>query len=155
MPHPLVEARTPSLYHREATRGCRERTPMRCKECGTENDPGTSICRSCGSELAANPYAAPPGVGVSANRMLPGYEKPKNYLVQSILVTVCCCLPIGIAAIVYSAQVDSKWNAGDHLGAIDSSRKANQWGWIAFALGFIVNVIAFLLQMGAAGMQEF
>src|SRR5882672_10526815 len=39
---------------------------------------------------AALPGALPPGV------------KVPNYLVQSILVTLCCCLPFGIAAIVFA-----------------------------------------------------
>jgi len=29
--------------------------------------------------------------------------KMKNYLVESIVVTICCCLPFGIAAIVFAA----------------------------------------------------
>src|SRR5262249_40218583 len=39
---------------------------------------------------------------------------PPNYLVPSILVTLCCCLIGGIIAIVHAAQVNSKWAAGDY-----------------------------------------
>jgi len=35
-----------------------------------------------------------------------------NYLVQAILCTICCCLPFGIVAIVYAAQVNGKVAGG-------------------------------------------
>lgn len=73
--------------------------------------------------------------------------KPENYLIQSILVTICCCIPLGIVAIVFSAQVDSKWNAGDYSGAIEASENAKKWGWIGFAVGITVNVIVIILQI--------
>ena len=58
-----------------------------------------------------------------------------NYLVQSILVTVFCCLPSGIAAIVFSSQVNTKLAAGDYDGAMDSSKKAKLWCWVSFGVG--------------------
>ena len=63
-----------------------------------------------------------------------------NYLWQSIVVTACCCLPFGIVAIVFAAQVNSKLAAGDVQGAMASSRKANMWCWIAFGLGLVSNL---------------
>ena len=41
----------------------------------------------------------------------PGTTVP-NYLVFAILATVFCCLPTGIPAIVYAAQVNGKLQAG-------------------------------------------
>lgn len=70
-----------------------------------------------------------------------GYAMPQNVpnnLVQAILVTMFCCLPTGIASIVYASQVDTKVRMGDYLGALDSSKKANMWAWISFGLGMIV-----------------
>jgi hypothetical protein len=52
---------------------------------------------------------------------------PPNNLVWAILVTLFCCLPFGIVSIVYAAQVNGKWQAGDAAGAQESSRKARQW----------------------------
>jgi hypothetical protein len=65
-----------------------------------------------------------------------------NYLMPAILVTVCCCLPFGIPAIVYAAQVNSKLSGGDVAGAQEASQKAKMWCWIAFGLGLASNVIA-------------
>ena len=38
---------------------------------------------------------------------------PKNYLVESILVTIFCCMPFGVVGLVFAAQVNSKFEAGD------------------------------------------
>lgn len=67
----------------------------------------------------------------------PPREEIPNYLVQSILVTLCCCLPLGIVAIVYSAQVNSKKDQGDFPGAWEASKKAKTWAWVAFGLGIV------------------
>jgi len=84
-------------------------------------------------------------------------SKPKNYLVESILVTFCCCLPLGIAGIVFAAQVDSKWNAGDQAGAIESANNAKKFTLIGFGIGLILNLLIFGLQIvaviGAAANQ--
>jgi hypothetical protein len=77
-----------------------------------------------------------------------------NYLWQSIVITLCCCLPFGIVAIVYAAQVKSKVSVGDIAGAQASSSKAKMWCWIGFGVGLLVNVIVFAIQflaVAAAG----
>ena len=68
-----------------------------------------------------------------------------NYLIWAILSTICCCVPFGIPAIVYAAQVDGKQSAGDYAGAVESSDKARMWCWIAFGLGLVANVLGFAL----------
>jgi t-SNARE complex subunit (syntaxin) len=60
-----------------------------------------------------------------------------NYLVQAILTTVFCCLPLGIVSIVYAAQVNGKVAAGDRAGALESSRNARLWAWISFGVGLL------------------
>lgn len=70
-----------------------------------------------------------------------GGEPPKNYLVWSILSTLFCCLPLGIASIVFAAQVNGKWASGDQQGAVVSSEKAKKFAiWSAIA-GVVVGVI--------------
>ena len=75
--------------------------------------------------------------------------KPENYLVWAILATICCCLPTGIAAIVYAAQVDSKWNGGDHAGAVEASEKAKMWSLISLVAGIVVTGLYFGLGFSA------
>lgn len=78
---------------------------------------------------------------------------PPNYLVWAILSTLFCCLPLGVASIVFSAQVNSKWNAGDAAGAQASSEKARKFAlWativgVAFAVLWVILVIAGVANM--------
>src|SRR5687767_5164983 len=78
-------------------------------------------------------------------------EDIPNYLVQSILVTLCCCLPGGIVAIVYAAQVNSKLSAGDISGARQASDNAKMWCWISFGVGLVANIVVVIIQVMAAG----
>jgi hypothetical protein len=72
-----------------------------------------------------------------------------NYLVFAILVTVLCCLPAGIPAIIYAAQVNSKLQAGDVAGAQQSSKNAKMWCWIAVGTGlFFMVCYALLIVLG-------
>jgi Interferon-induced transmembrane protein/GYF domain 2 len=68
-----------------------------------------------------------------------------NYLWQSIVVTLCCCWPVGIPAIVNAAKVESLVARGDIQGAMAASASAKRWCWISVALWgvFIVGVLAF------------
>jgi hypothetical protein len=66
-----------------------------------------------------------------------------NYLVQAILCTLFCCLPFGIVAIVFAAQVNGKLAAGDAAGAEAASKNAKMWCWVAFGCGLVAIVIWF------------
>lgn len=70
-----------------------------------------------------------------------------NYLVQAILVTICCCLPFGIVSIVYAAQVNGKVAAGDMAGAIEASNNAKKWMMIGFWVGLAASAIGIILQV--------
>jgi hypothetical protein len=87
---------------------------------------------------SSNPPGLPPGTATP--------EIP-TYLWQSIVVTICCCPPFGIPAIVYSAQVSSKLAAGDIPGAQAASNKAKMWFWISFAVGALLNIISIIVFM--------
>ncbi len=71
------------------------------------------------------------------NPPTPHQAPPPNYLVWSILTTILCCLPFGIVSIVYAAQVNSKWVAGDYEGARLSSKNARLWAIIALSVGLL------------------
>ena len=66
---------------------------------------------------------------------------PKSYLAESILVTIFCCMPFGIAGIVNAANVESRFYAGDIEGAKRASVQAKKWTmwslWSALILGVI------------------
>jgi hypothetical protein len=73
---------------------------------------------------------------------------PKNWLVESILVTIFCCFPIGVVAIIFAAQVNSKWAAGDYAGALESSRQAGKWTKIFFFVGLAAIILYCILFFG-------
>lgn len=72
---------------------------------------------------------------------------PPNYLAFAIIVTILCCQIFGIVSIVFAAQVNSKWNAGDIEGALNASKNAKLWAWVAFASGFAIFAVFFLLSL--------
>ncbi|WP_286927983.1 MULTISPECIES: CD225/dispanin family protein [Aeromicrobium] len=77
-----------------------------------------------------------------------GGTPPPNNLVWAILTTIFCCLPLGVVSIVYAAQVNGKFAAGDLAGAQESSRKAKQWAiWsvIAFFVALVIYLIVIFL----------
>lgn len=85
------------------------------------------------------PPPPPPAPGYNAP--VGGGTPPPNHLVWSILATLFCCLPLGIVSIIFAAQVNGKWQAGDYAGALDSSQKAKRFAIWAAVLGVIVGVI--------------
>ena len=60
---------------------------------------------------------------------------PKNWLVESILVTIFCCLPFGIVGIVNAAQVNSRLTSGHYNGAVNASKEAAKWTKLGFWIG--------------------
>ncbi len=77
-------------------------------------------------------------------------QKPNDYLVWAITTTVICCLPFGIASIVYSLRVNSDWNAGNYQSAIENSERAKKWAiWSAVAAAaFWIIYFLFILIVG-------
>jgi hypothetical protein len=67
----------------------------------------------------------------------PAGQAPNNYLVWSILVTLFCCLPFGIVAIIKSTQVSGLWQSGQYAEAQAAADAAKKWviwsvvGWVA------------------------
>lgn len=103
---------------------------MFCRYCGTENDANAYKCTRCANVIQAQAMPAYPHQG----------SVPTN-LVWAILATLFCCLPTGIVAIVFSAQVDGKLAAGDVVGARQSSANAAIWSWVSFGLGLALSFL--------------
>lgn len=71
--------------------------------------------------------------------------KPKDYLVESIIVTLVCCLVFGILGIVYSVQANSAFSSGNITAANEFSAKAKQWVTYGFWCGIAEAGIGLLL----------
>ena len=63
---------------------------------------------------------------------------PKTWLLESILTTLFCCLPFGIAGIVNASKVESRYYSGDIDGAYRASVAAKKWSLIGLIMGLIV-----------------
>ena len=77
-----------------------------------------------------------------------------NYLVPAI-ISIFCCWPLAIAAIIFASQVNSKLAAGDVAGAEDASKKAKMFSFIAIGLGvllILIYVIMMILGVGLSAM---
>lgn len=118
---------------------------MYCSKCGMKNEDNAAKCIQCGNDLQGIQYA---DTGAPAEARVP------TYLAQAILVTIFCCLPFGIPAIVFAAQVNGKLAAGDYAGAVATSKKARKWCWVSFGVGIGITILYILIGViaGLAGM---
>ena len=88
------------------------------------------------SRQRAQRYSRQTGGGYASSEMREPLPYVPNHLVLAILVTIFGCLPFGIVAIVYAAQVNRRLDAGDYEGA----KRASDW---AMALAIVsVSVVA-------------
>ena len=117
---------------------------MFCTQCGANNADSAAICMQCGRNL----QPVTPSVPLQTTAMvLPPGTTVQNYLVFAILATVFCCLPAGIPAIIYAAQVNSKLQAGDLAGAQLASKNAKMWCLIALGVGLACTAMWVMLTM--------
>ena len=99
------------------------------------------------------PQAGIPQVGMQQPMHAPvAHQHIPNYLVPAILVTIFCCWPFGIPAIVFAAKVDGMVSRGDIAGALDSSNKAKTWAWVSFGSGLVFVALSIGLMVAGAGM---
>ena len=88
-------------------------------------------------------WTPPPATG--------GTTTVPNYLVPAI-ISIFCCWPLGIVAIIFAAQVNGKVAAGDLAGAADASKKAKLFSFIAIGIGVVVGLIYLLLTILGIGL---
>ncbi|KAJ8276617.1 hypothetical protein COCON_G00083690 [Conger conger] len=76
---------------------------------------------------------------------------PPSFLAWSIFNTVCCCLPLGVVAIVFSSRVNNAVARGDLTAAESDSRTAKIVNIVALVLGVIILSIVIGLKASGAG----
>lgn len=92
-------------------------------------------------------WTPPPPAGGSAT--------VPNYLVPAI-ISIFCCWPLAIPAIIFATQVNGKVQAGDIAGANDASKKAKMFSFIAIGLGLLgilIYIIMLVLGVGLSAMN--
>ena len=88
---------------------------------------------------AGNGATPPPNPAGPVNLQGPEQSEPvpPNYFVLSIVMTLLCCTPAGIVAIVFSSMVNSRYYSGNVEGAKRASRNAEIWIIVSFCLGVL------------------
>lgn len=69
------------------------------------------------SELLSNLPPEPPS----------SIPMPKTWLIESIIVTCFCCLPFGVAGIINSSKVETRYQNGEYEKALHYSKQAKKW----------------------------
>ena len=77
-----------------------------------------------------------------------GVRMPATYLPWNILATICCCLPAGIAGIIFSARVSKKFYEGDMAAA----RRASESAAWCLMLSIVLGLVCWPFQMLFSGL---
>ena len=113
-----------------------------CPKCGNAVPEEASFCPKCGTNF---PDAAAP-TPLSQNYQQPSVPPcPPTYLALSIIVTVLCCLPLGIVGIIKSSNVSKEYAAGNYAGAKDASKQAKTWSIIGLCCGLFWIILYIIL----------
>lgn len=77
---------------------------------------------------------------------------PPTYLAWSIIVTLICCWPLGIPAIINASKVEKAHMRGDFLAAEKHSKAAKSWSIASAILGALFGIcyVVFMFILGIA-----
>lgn len=121
---------------------------MNCAQCRGPIEAGTAFCPRCG--LAQNLVRPPTANAPPTQPTFIARPEIPTYLASAIVVTVLCCAPFGIVAIVHASRVSTQIASNDFDGAAMSSRKAKKWSWISFWSGLVVWVVWLAIDAASA-----
>ena len=89
-------------------------------------------------------WTPPPAGGASAT--------VPNYMVPAI-ISIFCCWPLAIPAIIFAAKVNNQVQAGDVAGAQESSKKAKMFSFIAIGIGVVIILIYVIMMILGVGLS--
>ncbi len=98
---------------------------MKCSRCQTEIDDNAAVCPNCNAPIGVSPAVQPNVVTI------------KSHLVDAILVTIFCCWPFGIPAIVQAARTNALLKNGKIAEAEKASKSAATWVLVSLILGLV------------------
>ena len=90
-------------------------------------------------------WTPPPAGGGSAATV-------PNYMVPAI-ISIFCCWPLAIAAIIFAVQVNNKVQAGDIAGAQEASKKAKMFSFIGIGIGVVLILIYVIMMVLGVGLS--
>ncbi|XP_042637382.1 proline rich transmembrane protein 1B [Orycteropus afer afer] len=80
-----------------------------------------------------------PVAGMAVPTAVEHRPRPKDYMMESVLVTLFCCLLTGLIAIVYSHETRAALSRGDLAQAEEASRKARSLVLFSLLFGVFVS----------------
>lgn len=98
-----------------------------------------------GGNPTPNPVRPQPGPVTAPTPPVSG-QPPDNNLVLAIITTVLCCIPVGIAGIVYASRVNPLWAQGRHDEARQAAANAQKfviWTVVAGVVYYGVMIILY------------
>ncbi len=72
-----------------------------------------------------------------------GEKIPNTYMGWNIAMTLCCCMPMGIAGIIFSSMVKQRWYRGD----IEGAKKASEIAAWCLILSIVLGLVSWPFQM--------
>lgn len=105
--------------------------------------PGLAEWGALGTLIARDTGEAPPSLPPSDYSVSASFEdfnrapRPTNWLVPAILVTIFCCIPLGIPAIIFAVQANTAIESGNMNAASIAAGKAKTFTLIAIAVGLL------------------
>lgn len=75
-----------------------------------------------------------------------------TWLWQSIVVTILCCLPLGIVGIVMASQAQTAINQGDLATAADKARQARTYSLVGGGIGLLIALMFVIWMFAVAAM---
>lgn len=125
-----------------------------CPSCGADEPTGTGYCSYCGRKLPrpvpepsqVSPEGDPYRQQSRAPAYPPGQPPIKNWLIESVLVTILCCMPLGIGGIINASSVDRLASYGDFEGARRAASRARSFVLAAVVTGVLSTLVYVVMQ---------
>ena len=76
--------------------------------------------------------------------------KPDNNMALAVITTVCCCLPLGIVAIIKANSVDTLYMMKQYSAAINAAKETKKWSIIGIVLSVVFWILYFMFFGGLA-----
>ncbi len=72
-----------------------------------------------------------------------GVKRPKSFMGWNIAMLICCCMPAGVAGLIFSSQVNRHWMQGN----VEKAQKASEYAEWCVILSFVLGLVVWPFQM--------